>query len=138
VSFVSTDPDLWRIVVPMATPASTRNERPNHSDQRAQPPIRWPHPDATTLVLVGLWAVGLVVALLLPAAFVSPTEKNPATGDVILAFGTTLLGAAVMIGVAAVLWRRVKDASVLVMGLVPAVAVVAGGVILSATKIGSL
>jgi hypothetical protein len=116
----------------MATPASTRD------DQRAQPPIRWPHPTRGSLGLVALWAVGLVVALLVPAAFVSPTAKNPPTGDVLLAFGSTLLGAAIMVAISMILWRRMKDASVLVMGIVPAVAVVAGGVILAATKIGSL
>lgn len=122
----------------MATPPSTRTGRPDHSDQRAQPPIRWPKLDSRSLGLVALWAIGLAVAILVPAAFVSPTAKNPATGDVVLAFGSTLLGAAVMIGVATVLWRRMKDPSVMVMGIVPAVAVVAGGVILAATKIGSL
>jgi peptidoglycan/LPS O-acetylase OafA/YrhL len=122
----------------MATPASTRNDQNDRSDERAQPPIRWPHPDRSSLGLVALWAVGLVVALLLPAAFVSPTAKNPPIGDVVLAFGSTVVGAAMMIGISMVLWRRMKDASVLVMGLVPAVAVVAGGVILAATKIGSI
>ena len=121
----------------MATPASTRSERHGDSDLRAQPPIRWPHPDRASLGLVALWAVGLVVALLVPAAFVSPTAVNPPAGDVLIAFGSTLLGATIMVWVSVVLWRRVKDAAVLVMGAVPAFACVAGGIILTAGKLGS-
>lgn len=118
----------------MVTPA-TRRTRPDVSENRAQPPIRWPRPDRRSLGLVALWAVGLVVALLVPAVIVSPTADNPPTGDVILALGATLLGAAVMLGASLILWRRSKDASVTVFGLVPAVACVVGGVIMTASKL---
>jgi peptidoglycan/LPS O-acetylase OafA/YrhL len=85
--------------------------------------------------LVIVWAVGVLIALFVPALFVAPTAKNPPTGDVWLAFGSTLVGSAVMIGAATALWRRKADSSVLLMGLVPAVACVAGGVILAASKL---
>jgi hypothetical protein len=39
---------------------------------RAQAPIRWPHPDRPALALFGVWAFGLVVALLVPALIVPP------------------------------------------------------------------
>lgn len=108
---------------------------PQREQQRAQAPIRWPHPDGTTLALVGVWAVGVFVALFVPALFVAPTAKNPPSGQVWLAFSSTIVGAAVMLLAAFGLWRRNKDSAVLVLGGVPAVACVAGGIILAAAKL---
>lgn len=104
-------------------------------DQRAQAPIRWPHPDGTTLALVGVWAVGVLIALFVPALFVAPTATNPPTGQVWLAFASTLVGSTVMLVAATGLWRRSKDSAVLLLGGVPAVACVAGGIILTAAKL---
>ena len=118
----------------MVTPASSRDPVRPIGD-RAQAPIRWPHPDAPTLVMVGVWAVGVFVALFVPALFVAPTAKNPPTGDVVKAFGSTVVGALIMIGAATVLWRRKADSSVLLMGLVPAAACLVGGIILAASKL---
>jgi nitrate reductase gamma subunit len=117
----------------MVTPASGSGQQ--RLDERAQPPIRWPHPDRSTVGLIAVWAVGVIVALFVPALFVAPTAKNPPTGDVMLALGSTLVGSAIMIGVAMLLWRRKADSSILLMGLVPAVSCVAGGIILAASKL---
>jgi len=119
----------------MVTPTAGNTHRPGVPEERAQAPIRWPHPNSRDLSLVGLWAVGIFVALFVPALFVAPTAKNPPTGDVWLAFGSTLVGSAVMLAAAGMLWRRKADASLLLMGAVPAVSCVAGGVILAATKL---
>lgn len=103
---------------------------------RAQAPIRWPRPDRFTLGLVVLWVVGLVVALGVPAAIVPPSAKHPSTGQTWFAFLFTMIGAAIMLTCSIVQYRRQRDASVLTLGGVSAVAVVLGGIILVATKLG--
>jgi hypothetical protein len=119
----------------MVTPAAGNQPRQDVAEERAQAPIRWPHPNSRDVSLVGLWAVGIFVALFLPALFVAPTAKNPPHGDVWLAFGSTVVGSLIMLGAASLLWRRKEDASVMLMGAVPAVSCIAGGVILTATKL---
>ena len=119
----------------MVTPAAGNQHRQDVAEERAQAPIRWPHPNSRDLSLVALWAVGIFVALFLPALFVAPTAKNPAHGQVFLAFGSTLVGSAIMLAAAGLLWRRKSDASLLLMGAVPAVSCIAGGIILTATKL---
>jgi len=60
----------------MVTPAAGNQHRQDVAEERAQAPIRWPHPNSHDISLVGLWAVGIFVALFLPALFVAPTA-NP-------------------------------------------------------------
>ena len=119
----------------MVTPAAGNQPRQDVAEERAQAPIRWPHPGSHDLSLVGLWAVGIFVALFVPALFVAPTATHPAHARVFLAFGSTIVGSAIMLGAAALLWRRKADASVMLMGAVPAVSCIAGGIILTATKL---
>jgi hypothetical protein len=118
----------------MVTPSSGGAPQQVGED-RAQPPIRWPHPSQKDLGLIALWAVGIFVALFVPALFVAPTAHHPPTGDVLKAFGSTVVGSAIMIAAAAALWREKADASILLMGVVPAVSCIAGGVILTASKL---
>jgi hypothetical protein len=123
----------------MVTPAPPDRRRASlpdrGADDRAQAPIRWPHPDRSTVGLIALWAVGLLVALFLPALIVAPTVTHPPVGHVWLAFGSTVAGSLVMLGATGLLWRRRGDASVMLMGAVPAFACVAGGCILAASKL---
>jgi len=118
----------------MVTPAPGSREQEVAPD-RAQPPIRWPHFDRASVGLVALWAVGGFVALFLPALLVSPAADTAPARDVWTAFAVTVAGALVMVGAATLLWRRKGDASVLVMGAVPAFATIAGGAILTASKL---
>lgn len=113
---------------PAPTPAPRAGDR-------AQAPIRWPHPSRGSLAVFGVWAVGAVVALFVPAFIVGPGEQAASTSAVWTAFSMTVLGAVIMIAALAVLWRRTKDSGALVLGCVPAIAVVAGGVILTASKL---
>src|SRR5215831_12037474 len=76
---------------------------------RAQPPIRWPKPDRDALGWGVVWVVGVIIALAIPAFIVSPGEKSAPVGPVLLALGTTVVGAAVMLLAAAGLWRRYRD-----------------------------
>jgi len=102
---------------------------------RAQAAIRWPHPGRQLLGLIGAWVIGLVAAIALPSLFVSPGTRTAPAGRLWLAFSTTLLGAALMLLASFAMWRRNRDSSVLTLGIVPAVAVVSGGIILVVTKL---
>ena len=119
----------------MVTPASSNQRREDAGEVRAQAPIRWPHPTGAAVALVALWIVGLALALFVPAAIVSPMARTAPSGHVWTAFAVTILGSAVMIGAASLLWRRTGDAAFFIMGAVPAFATIAGGAIFAASKL---
>lgn len=102
---------------------------------RAQAPIRWPHPDGTTLALFALWLLGVAVALVVPALIVPPTADAQAAARVWTAFGFTVLGSGIMVAAVVGLWRRSGQAGILVLGIIPAVSCIAGGLIIAATKL---
>jgi hypothetical protein len=102
---------------------------------RAQAPIRWPRPDRPTVVYTGMWVLGLLVALIVPAIIVPPNERNPPAGQIWLAFAFTAVGAVIMILAASRLWRSQREPVVMVMAAVPAFAVIVGGLILAFTKL---
>jgi hypothetical protein len=122
----------------MVTPASSRTPREDAHEERAQPPIRWARPAGDTLALVGLWAVGLIVALFIPAAIVPPSVRTAPERDVWIAFTITIVGAFVMIVAALILYRRKQDAAWLIMGGVPATVTIVGAAILAASKLTGL
>ena len=105
-------------------------------EERAQAPIRWPRPDAFTLGLIVAWVVGLVIALAVPAAIVPPTARHPSTGQTWFAFLFTVIGALIMLTVSTLHYRREREFTVATMATVCAIAVVVGGIILVATKLG--
>jgi hypothetical protein len=114
---------------------STPTNRARHEPERELAPIRWPHPGWAFLALLGVWLVGLMLAVFVPALIVPPGENTAPTGDVLLALGCTFLGAMVMLGVGLAFWRRHEDPVATTFGVVPAIAVIAGGVIMAATKL---
>lgn len=118
----------------MATSPVT-GDRQLATQERAQAPIRWPHPDTSDITSILLWLVGVLVALGLPALIVPPGKATAPPGQVWGAFSLTVLGAAIMIGATMLHFRRARDASILVLGLVPGFSVIVGGIILAATKI---
>jgi hypothetical protein len=101
---------------------------------RAQAPIRWPRPDRTSLTYTAVWAIGLVIALVTPAFIVPPGQKTAATSDALLALSMTVFGALIMLAAAFGLWRKHREPLVSLLGAVPAIACVAGGIMLAATK----
>jgi uncharacterized membrane protein SirB2 len=105
-------------------------------EERAQAPIRWPRPDGFTLAMIVLWVVGLIIALAVPALIVPPTARHPSVGQTWFAFAFTLLGALIMLAASTLHYRRERDTSVLTLATVSAIAVVVGGIILVATKLG--
>ncbi|MFZ5872466.1 MAG: hypothetical protein ACOYXW_18325 [Actinomycetota bacterium] len=115
----------------MTTPVG----RGRHDVERELPPIRWPHPGRVFIALIGVWLLGLMLAVFVPALIVPPGDPTAPTGQVLLAFACTLAGALVMTGVGLVFWRRHEDPVATVFGVVPAIAVVAGGVVMMATKL---
>jgi len=105
-------------------------------EERAQAPIRWPRPDGVTLGLIVVYVVGLIISLAVPALIVPPTARHPSTGQTWFAFSFTLIGVLIMLGASIVHYRREHDPSVFTLGGVSAVAVLIGGIILVATKLG--
>ena len=105
-------------------------------ENRAQAPIRWPRPDRGSVVLAVIWAIGLLVALVVPALIVPPNASNPDVGRTWFAFLFTVVGAGIMIAVSLAQFRRKRDGAILTLGTVSAIAVFLGGIILVATKLG--
>jgi hypothetical protein len=102
---------------------------------RAQPPIRWPKPDATGVVLILLWLVGVAFALFVPALIVSPGKEVAPTEDVVWALISTVGGTLVMMTTAYILYRRTREVGFAVLGAVPAFSCLAMGIVLAATKL---
>ncbi|WP_336923838.1 hypothetical protein [Aquipuribacter sp. SD81] len=94
---------------------------------------RWPHPDGVSVLLFLLWVVGVLVATVIPFLIVPPQSDDPAASQVGIAFAVTMLGVAIFVGAGLLLWRHLRLQAVLVFALVPAVSIVSGGVILTAT-----
>ena len=118
----------------MGTPGGSVGGRADLGD-RAQAKVRWPHPDRTSVIIAGGWLFGLLLALVVPALIVSPGERTAPDAQVWAAFGCTVAGAAVMLLAAWALYRHSRDWADAVWGIVPALSVVIGGVILTATKL---
>jgi hypothetical protein len=105
------------------------------SVERAQPPIRWPHPDRSSVLIIALWGLGLLVALIVPALIVPPSQKTATVADAWTAFSFTVVGAILMIGATGWHYRRTKDSGILLLGAVPGTAVIIGGVMMATVKI---
>jgi hypothetical protein len=103
---------------------------------QAQAPIRWPRPDRGSVILGAIWVIGLVIALAVPALIVPPNETHPDVGQTWFAFLFTAIGAAIMLVVSMLQFRRKRDGAILTLGSVSAISVILGGIILVATKLG--
>src|SRR3954468_176511 len=88
-------------------------------EERAQAPIRWPHPDRLTLALIVVWVVGLIIALAVPALIVPPTAQHPSTGQTWFAFSFTLIGVVIMLVASVVHYRREHDPSIFTLAASP-------------------
>jgi predicted membrane channel-forming protein YqfA (hemolysin III family) len=106
------------------------------SDNRAQAPIRWPRPEPASVVLGVIYAIGLIVALAVPALIVPPSSTHPQVGRTWFAFLFTVIGAGLMLVSALVHFRRKRDGTILTIATVSAITVFLGGIILVATKLG--
>ncbi len=94
---------------------------------------RWPRPDVRSIGLFAIWTLGIAVATVLPFLIVPPTSSEPEPARVGIAFAVTMLGVAIFVGAGLLLFRHLKSQAVLVFALVPAVSIISGGVILTAT-----
>ncbi len=104
--------------------------------RRRNPPINAAGPPTraskTSIVVIG---VGYLVGLAIPPFIVSPGQLNASTGSVLLAFGFTLLGVAIVLVAGALALKRTRNFAWLIITAVPSVAIVAGGAILAGTKL---
>jgi nitrate reductase gamma subunit len=112
----------------MATPTGQQ-------DARAQAPIRWSRPEGTFLSATAVWLVGLVTALLVPAAIVPPSSVTAEPTKIWTAFAVSVVGAILLLGSTIFYYRRKGDSAVLILGLVPAFSTVVGGVIFATTML---
>ena len=94
---------------------------------------RWPKPDALSFVLFAVWVLGVLVSTVVPLLIVPPTSTDPEPGAVGLAFLASMVGVAIFVGAGLAMWRHLKSQAVLVFALVPAVSIVSGAIILTAT-----
>ena len=106
------------------------------SQNQAQAPIRWPRPDRTSIIIGAVWVLGLLISLVVPALIVPPNTTHPDVGRTWFAFLFTVIGAGIMLTMSMVQFRRNRDGSILTLGSVSAIAVLLGGIILVATKLG--
>ena len=109
-------------------------EPPPEGDERAVAPVRWPHPGWPTLAMIGVWVLGGLLAVFVPALIVAPTEQNPDGARVLLAFSCTVAGALVMAAVGWVLHRWHGEPLAWSFGVVPAIAVFIGGIVMAGAK----
>jgi hypothetical protein len=93
-------------------------------------------PPASSLVSLAVVAAGYLLALVGPSLVVAPTASSAPAGRLATAFGLTALGVAVAVVAAGLAYRRTRNWSWLVIASIPAVALIAGGAILTATKAG--
>lgn len=94
---------------------------------------RWPHPDALSIVLFAVWVLGILASTVIPFLIVPPTSSDPEPAAVGWAFLASMAGVGVFVLAGLLLYRHLKSQAVLVFALVPAVSIVSGAVILTAT-----
>jgi hypothetical protein len=106
------------------------------------PPLRYTDPNthhmdkppAISLVELAMVGAALLFALVAPALVVSPSEPNASGGRIALAAGLSFLGAGIAVVISMLAYRRTKNFSWLVIGIVPSISVIIGAAIMAGTK----
>jgi hypothetical protein len=93
-------------------------------------------PPAISLVELAITGAALLFALLAPALVVSPSETSAPAGRVAFAASLSVLGALVAIVVSLMAYKRTRNFSWLVIGIVPTITVIIGAAIMAGTKAG--
>jgi uncharacterized BrkB/YihY/UPF0761 family membrane protein len=120
----------------MSAPSSNDQQPPPlRADNPALHRIRWRKESLVYLAVVGL---GYLIGLVGPS-FVVPPGAASAPGDrIVIALAITVLGVAIAMVAAMLAYRRRHNWSWLIIGSVPAIALIVGGAILAATKAGGV
>ena len=114
------------------------------SEQKPQiPPLRprkaplrpSPKPSRQNLLSLAVIGVGYLVSLAAPWWVVSPTQPHAPMSHVLLAFALTLLGVAISLTAGGLAFWRERTYGWLIITWMPAIAMVAGGAILTASKL---
>jgi hypothetical protein len=106
------------------------------------PPLRYTDPNthhmdkppAISLVELAVVGAALLFALIAPALVVSPSATNAPSGRVAVAAGLSVVGALVAVVVALLAYRRTRNFSWLVIGIVPSLTMIIGAAIMAADK----
>jgi uncharacterized membrane protein YfcA len=114
------------------------------SDSHTPPPLRYQNPalhrigwHRDSLVWLACVGLGYLIGLIGPAFVVPPGVPTAPRGKIAVAFGITVLGVAIAAVSSMLAYRRRRNWSWLVIGIVPAISLLVGGAILAATKANS-
>lgn len=102
---------------------------------RKQPIQPSPRPSRQNILSLLVIGVGYVVSLGAPSLVVSPTQPHAPMAHVLLAFALTLLGVAISLAAGGLAFWRERTYGWLIITWMPAIALVAGGAILTASKL---
>lgn len=114
-----------------------------HDDDPA-PPLRFDNPPlhpmdkppAISLIELAIVGAAYLFALAAPSFVVSPGAVSAPGGRLALAAGLTIVGVLVALVVSGLAYRRTRNFSWLVIGIVPSITLTAGAAILAGTKAG--
>src|SRR4051795_10574364 len=115
------------------SPSGSQRPLPVRFENPALHRIGWHREALVSLVVVGL---GYLIGLVGPALVVSPGQATAPKSHITVAFGITVVGVAIAVVTAMLAYRRRRNWSWLVIGTVPAIALLLGGAVLGATKAG--
>jgi len=115
------------------SPSGSPKRLPLRFENPAVHRIGWHRESLISLAVV---ALGYLIGLVGPALVVPPGTRTAPDNEIRVAFGITVLGVAIAVVTAILAYRRRRNWSWLVIGSVPAIALLLGGAILAATKAG--
>jgi hypothetical protein len=116
------------------SPSGSPKPLPVRFENPALHRIGWHRESLVSLAVVGL---GYVIGLVGPALVVPPGAAQAPSGRITVAFCITVVGVVIAFTAAMLAYRRRRNWSWLVIGSVPAIALLVGGAILAATKANS-
>jgi uncharacterized BrkB/YihY/UPF0761 family membrane protein len=107
------------------------------------PPLRYDNPPLhrigwhrESLVSLAVVLLGYLIGLVGATFVVPPGAASAPNGRILLAFSITVVGVLIALVAAMLAYRRRHNWSWLVIGSVPAIALLLGGAVLAATKAG--
>ncbi|NAZ76854.1 hypothetical protein GTQ99_15710 [Kineococcus sp. T13] len=108
----------------------------HHEEQRFRAPVRWSRPSSGTLVALGVWVVGLVLAGLVPLFLLGADPYESASGGLIVTgLCFTLAGSLVMVLSAYLLYRKSGSIGAAILAFVPSFVFAVLGILMATMKV---
>lgn len=107
-----------------------------HEEQRALAPMKWTKPTPGTVMALGIWVVGLVLAGIVPLFLLgaNPYEAAPG-GRIAVGLVFTLAGALVMVFSAYLLYRKSGSIGAAILAFVPSFVFATLGILMTTMKV---